>query len=113
MALQKMIFGQTAEGKRVDLYTLTNSGGMEVKITTYGATVVSLVVPDRNGKPADVVLGFDSLEDYIRGGYYFGKKIEIRLFTMLKSNGHKFCPSLVHPGIFAFVDPHVKWEIGM
>lgn len=72
MGLQKLAFGQTADGNRVDLYTLTNVGGMEVKITTYGATVVSLVVPDRNGKPADVVLGFDSLEDYIAGGYYFG-----------------------------------------
>ena len=72
MVLQKTTFGRTADGKQVDLYTLTNSGGMEVKITTYGATVVSLVLPDRNGKPADVVLGFDSLEDYIRGAYYFG-----------------------------------------
>jgi aldose 1-epimerase len=72
MALQKMTFGQTADGKRVDLYTLTNAGGMQVKITTYGATVVSLMVPDRNGKPADVVLGYDSLEEYIAGGNYFG-----------------------------------------
>ena len=72
MALQKIAFGQTADGKRVDLYTLTNAGGMQVKITTYGATVVSLVVPDRNGKPADVVLGYDSLEEYIAGGNYFG-----------------------------------------
>jgi aldose 1-epimerase len=72
MGLKKLAFGQTADGKRVDLYTLTNAGGMEVKITSYGATVVSLVVPDRNSKPADVVLGYDSLEDYIAGGYYFG-----------------------------------------
>jgi aldose 1-epimerase len=72
MTLQKLTFGQTADGKRVDLYTLTNAAGMEVKITTYGATVVSLVVPDRNGKPADVVLGYDSLVDYIGGGNYFG-----------------------------------------
>jgi aldose 1-epimerase len=72
MALQKLAYGQTADAKRVDLYTLTNVSGMEVRITTYGAAVVSLVVPDRNGKPADVVLGYDSLEDYIAGGYYFG-----------------------------------------
>ena len=72
MGLKKLPFGQTADGKQVDLYTLTNAGGMEVKITTYGAAVVSLVVPDRNGQPADVVLGYDSLEDYITGGSYFG-----------------------------------------
>jgi len=42
MTLEKTTFGQTADGKLVDLYTLTNSGGMEVKITTYGATVVSM-----------------------------------------------------------------------
>ncbi len=72
MGLKKQPFGQTADGKRVDLFTLTNAGGMAVKITPYGAAVESLVVPDRNGKPADVVLGYDSLEDYITGGYYFG-----------------------------------------
>jgi aldose 1-epimerase len=69
---KKVAFGQTPDGKRVDLYTLTNAGGMEVKITAYGAAVVSLVVPDRNGKPVDVVLGYDSLEDYIAGRHYFG-----------------------------------------
>jgi len=72
MGPQKLAFGQTADGKRVDLFTLANAGGMEVKITTYGAAVVSLVVPDRSGKPADVGLGYDSLEDYIAGRYYFG-----------------------------------------
>jgi aldose 1-epimerase len=72
MGLQKLAFGQTPDGNQVDLYTLTNAAGMEVRITTYGATVVSLAVPDRNGKPADVVLGYDSLKDYIAGRYYFG-----------------------------------------
>jgi aldose 1-epimerase len=72
MGLKKLIFGQSADGNLVDLYTLTSAGGMEVKITAYGATVVSLVVPDRNGKPSDVVLGYDALDEYIAGKYYFG-----------------------------------------
>jgi len=72
MGIKKRDFGQSVDGKPVHLYTLTNAGGMEVTITNYGATVVSLVVPDRDGKPADVVLGYDRLEDYIAGKQYFG-----------------------------------------
>ena len=54
-----------ADGKDVFLFTLRNKNGMEVAITNYGARVVSLKVPDRNGKIADVVLGFDSLQGYL------------------------------------------------
>ena len=50
--------------KPVKLYTLKNQNGMEVCITNYGGRVVSLVVPDRNGKPTDVVLGFDNIAQY-------------------------------------------------
>lgn len=46
-------------GKKTRLITLTNKNGMEACITNYGARVVSLCVPDKNGKPTDVVLGFD------------------------------------------------------
>lgn len=65
-------FGKTLEGKAVELYTLTNRNGMEASITTYGAIVVSLTAPDRDGKYADVVLGFDRLEGYLAGHPYFG-----------------------------------------
>lgn len=51
-------------GKQTALYTLTNANGMEVCITNYGGRVVSLVVPDRDGKPTDVVLGFDNIAQY-------------------------------------------------
>ena len=50
--------------KPVKLYTLKNAQGMEVCITNYGGRVVSLVVPDRDGKPTDVVLGFDNIQQY-------------------------------------------------
>lgn len=51
-------------GKQTALYTLTNANGLEVCITNYGGRVVSLVVPDRDGKPTDVVLGFDNIFQY-------------------------------------------------
>lgn len=56
-----------ADGQRVSLYTLTNRKGVEAKITNYGGILVSLKVPDRNGKLDDVVLGFDTLDEYVKG----------------------------------------------
>jgi aldose 1-epimerase len=67
-------FGE-ADGQRVELYTLTNSRGVEAKITNYGATVVSLKVPDRAGRFADVLLGYDTLEDYRQSTFYVGTVI--------------------------------------
>jgi aldose 1-epimerase len=71
-ALKKESFGKTTDGQTVDLYTLTNSSGMEAKITNYGGIVVSLKVPDRRGSFEDVVLGFDNLDGYLKGHPYFG-----------------------------------------
>jgi aldose 1-epimerase len=70
--LTKKPFGMTPEGQAVDLYTLTNSSGMQVAITNYGGIVVSLKTPDRRGKLADVVLGFDTLAGYFDKSPYFG-----------------------------------------
>ena len=72
MTITKATFGRTQEGHPVDLYTMTNANGMTVKITDYGGIVTSLMVPDKNGKPDDVVLGFDTLEKYLAGHPYFG-----------------------------------------
>lgn len=65
-------FGNTPDGRAVELYSLTNAHGMRMRVMTYGATVVSLETPDRDGKPADVVLGFDTLAAYIEDSPYFG-----------------------------------------
>jgi aldose 1-epimerase len=65
-------FGKTPEGKEVSIYTLTNSMGVEARILTYGGIVVSLKVPDQNGVLGDVVLGYDTLADYIKANPYFG-----------------------------------------
>jgi aldose 1-epimerase len=68
-------FGKTADGTEVDLYTLTNSLGMQASITNYGGIVVTLKVPDRDGNLGDVVLGYDTLDEYLAGSPYFGALI--------------------------------------
>jgi aldose 1-epimerase len=70
--LTKAAFGKTPDGQPIDLYTLTNSHGMQATITNYGGTVVSLLTPDRAGHMDDVVLGFDRLEGYLQPGPFFG-----------------------------------------
>lgn len=72
MKIEKHTFGKTEDGIPVELYTLTNANGLEAKITNYGGIVVSLLVPDRDGKPGDVVLGYGTLEEYIKNNPYFG-----------------------------------------
>src|SRR5207248_9027978 len=70
--IMKQSFGKTPAGEAVDLYTLTNSGGMEARITNYGGIVVSLKAPDRGGRMDDVVLGYDTLGGYLDKSPYFG-----------------------------------------
>src|SRR6202012_6456 len=66
------IWGHTADGTAVPIYTLT-SGQVEVRVMAYGAKLVSVRTPDRNGKVADIVLGYDSLADYLADNKtYFG-----------------------------------------
>jgi aldose 1-epimerase len=59
----------------VELYTLVNNNGASAQITNYGGIVLSLNVPDRAGNLGDVVLGFDTLEEYLAGNIYFGALI--------------------------------------
>jgi aldose 1-epimerase len=70
--ITKASFGSLADGTPVDIYTLTNSRGMEVKILTYGGILQSIKVPDRRGRFANVTLGFDNLTDYVERNPYFG-----------------------------------------
>jgi aldose 1-epimerase len=73
--MTKRSYGQTKAGEAVDLFTITNAAGVTASITNYGGIVTSLMVPDRAGKMADVVLGFDSLEGYLGEHPYFGALI--------------------------------------
>ena len=72
MNIHKKFYGAVQSGTPVDLYTLTNDHGVEVKITNYGGIVVSVRTPDRNGKFDDIVLGFDTLEEYLGPHPFFG-----------------------------------------
>lgn len=65
-------FGQTPAGESVTLYTLKNAKGMEVHIMNYGGIIQKILTPDRNGKVEDVVLGFETLQEYIKDTPYFG-----------------------------------------
>jgi aldose 1-epimerase len=105
-------FGQTDDGANVEIFTLKNRAGMEARIITYGGTVVSLIAPDRNGKFADVVLGYDSLGDYLKFNLCFGALIgrygnriggaqftlDGKNYTLAKNNG----PNCLHGGLKGF-----------
>lgn len=105
-------FGVMPDGSTAKLYTLTNSRGVEARITNYGGTVVSLKTPDRGGQLADVVLGFDTLDGYLGPHPYFGALIgrygnriakgKFALggttYTLATNNG----PNALHGGIKGF-----------
>lgn len=65
-------FGQLPDGRAVTLYSLVNQSGMRADITNYGAVIVRLFTPDRAGRIEDVVLGYDSLDAYLKVTSYFG-----------------------------------------
>jgi aldose 1-epimerase len=71
-SVNKAEFGKTPAGETVDIYTLTNSEGMEVRAITFGGIITSIRVPDRNGKLDDVALGFNTLDGYLKNPPYFG-----------------------------------------
>jgi aldose 1-epimerase len=110
--IEKQTFGKTNNGTPVAIYTLTNSHGVEARIAAYGATVVSLKAPDRQGKLADVVLGFDDLDGYLHRNRYFGSVIGRygnriakgkfslggREYTLARNNGENH----LHGGIMGF-----------
>jgi len=72
--IRKAPFGRV-DGRDVTLYTLTGPTGLTLRVMTYGATVTELHVPDRRGKSADVVLGFEQLDGYLGGSPYFGATV--------------------------------------
>lgn len=74
-AIEKTPFGSTSFGQAAELYKLTNANGAQAWITTYGATLTKLFVPSRSGNLTNVVLGFDSLNNYEKALGYFGATI--------------------------------------
>jgi aldose 1-epimerase len=73
--VEQRVFGRMPDGTEVKIYTLKNSRGIMARVTEYGATLTELWVPDRDGTLANVVLGFDSLDQYLNGPPYLGSTL--------------------------------------
>ena len=110
--VRKESFGKTGDGRPVDLYTLTNSHGVEVRAMTYGGIIVSLRVPDKSGSLGDIVLGHESLDGYLVNPPFLGvivgryaNRIANATFTL---DGVKYTlakndgPNSLHGGINGF-----------
>ena len=112
VTIEKAPFGTLPSGQPVEIFTLRNQNGMEVKITNYGGIITHLSVPDKNGNAADVTLGFDSLAGYLNGHPYFGAivgrygnriakgqfSIDGKLYKLATNNG----PNHLHGGEYGF-----------
>ena len=75
MAITNRLFGKNAEGADVTLYTMTNAVGASVSMIDYGATLQSIIVPDKNGEMADVTTGFDTMDGYLVSHGHMGETI--------------------------------------
>ena len=73
--LTRRPFGQTPSGEAVEAFTLTNAKGVSATVITYGATLQSLIAPDKAGKKADIVLGFNDAATYVKNASYFGASV--------------------------------------
>jgi aldose 1-epimerase len=116
-AVHEQPFG-TVDGRAITLYTLTNSHGMEVRAMNYGAIILSIFVPDRNGQLADVVLGHETLEGYRPNPPYFGALVgryanriangkftlDGETYSLPKNDG----PNTLHGGTIGF--DKVVWD---
>ena len=105
-------FGSAPDGRPVEVYTLRNGLGMEMRAMTYGATILSIKVPDAKGTMGDVVLGFDSLAGYVKSSPYFGSVVgrygnriakghfalNGKTYTLAINNG----PNALHGGMKGF-----------
>ena len=118
MGITRSFYGKTLEGKDVDIFKLSNNNGMVAEISNYGGVVVSLMVPDKNGKIDDVVLGYDKLEGYIKGKCFFGAiigrhanriqdssfEINGKVYNVTKNEGE----NQLHGGLIGF--DKVVWD---
>ena len=72
MAVAKRIFGKTPEGQEIEIYSITNKNGVCAEVMTYGATLVNLLVPGKDGTKVDINLGYDCMEPYTVNTDNFG-----------------------------------------
>lgn len=124
MEIVKQDFGNMQDGRPVDLYTLSNGRGLEMKVSSYGGIITSIKMPDREGRSEEIVLGFDELSGYTNKAYqeegpYFGAIIgrygnriangrftlDGKEYSLAQNNG----PNHLHGGIKSF--DKVLWEV--
>jgi len=105
-------FGKTPDGQAVEVFTLTNKNGLEARVISYGATLISLKVPDRKGQLGDIVLGQDDLDGYLNRSRFFGSVVgryanriakgkftlDGKTYTLATNNG----PNHLHGGARGF-----------
>lgn len=118
--LLSSVFEKEVDGKQTGLYVLTNEIGSEIAVTNYGAKIVSIMVPDKNGTLVDVVLGHSSIDEYLRSEEpYFGAVcgrtanriangkfvLEDKEYTLAVNNG----PNSLHGGLKGF--NAVVWDV--
>jgi aldose 1-epimerase len=115
-------FGKTTDGAAVEVYTLTNSKGIKLRAMTYGAIVLSIETPDREGKLADITLGYNTVDEYIKDTPYFGaivgrygNRINLGKFsldgadyTLARNNGEGDTKCSLHGGLKGF--DKVLWK---
>ena len=75
MSISKRLFGTVSDGTEVFCWTLTNERGLQAEVLDYGVIIRSVLVPDRKGDPVDVVLGYDTLEEYVADDCYLGATV--------------------------------------
>ena len=83
VTIEQHVWGMTPEGEAIILYTMRNDKGAEVKLSNFGAAIVSVTMPDREGRMADVVLGYKHPEGYFFDGAASGPPPSMRISTAL------------------------------
>jgi aldose 1-epimerase len=114
--IETAAYGKLNDGREVKIFTLTNANGLTAKVTEYGAILVGVEVPDRNGKMADVTLGYDSLAGWLTSKNYFGATVgrfgnriahgkftlDGKEYTLATNNHPGDIPCHLHGGVVGF-----------
>jgi len=114
--IDPVFFGTMPDGREAKIFTLVNNNGLEARITDFGATLLSMKVPDKAGEMADVTLGFETFDGWLSNGPYFGAtvgrygnrikggsfKLDGRIHTLATNDVPGGIPCHLHGGVAGF-----------
>lgn len=114
--VKREVFGKMPDGREVAIFTLTNNNGLKARVMEYGAILVSMEVPDKNGKTADITHGYDTLEGWLTNTSYFGATVgrfgnrikdgkftlDGKSYTLATNNDPGGIPCHLHGGVKGF-----------